>query len=242
MTDRRLTQTNDEFIAEDLQQMVSATNYNDWLYSLIEPYIGKRVIEIGAGIGTTSRKIIQGDVHLTAVEPNKKCQEYLSKYFSNNQKFALIPSTIEDCKGNSDLDENFDTIICINVLEHIKDDLASIMMFNNLLETNGYLLIIVPAVKMLFGPIDKSVGHYRRYSKKDLKYLLSNTSFDIEKIHYFNFIGSIGWFFNSHILKIESQKESQISFIDKFVPFLSTIETRIHPPIGMSLFMAARKK
>jgi 2-polyprenyl-3-methyl-5-hydroxy-6-metoxy-1,4-benzoquinol methylase len=99
--------------------MVSATNYNDWLYSLIEPYIGKKVIEIGTGIGTTLRKIIQGDVQLTTVEPNKKCKEYLSKYFSNNQKFVLTPSTIKDCKGNNDLDENFDTIICINVLEHL---------------------------------------------------------------------------------------------------------------------------
>ena len=242
MTDRRLTQTKDEFIAEDLEQMLSAINYNDWIYSMIEPYFGKNIIEIGAGIGTVTRKIIQKNIRITAVEPNENCQRHLLKDYSNNPNFSLIPSKIEDCKINNELLGKFDTLICINVLEHIKDDLDSMMTFNKILKNGGYVLLIVPALSMLFGPIDKSVGHYRRYSKKDLQSLFSNSSFEIEKIYYFNFVGSLGWFVNSHILKIESQKESQISLMDKLVPFLSSIESVIHPPIGMSLFVAARKK
>ena len=242
MTDRRHTQTDDEFIAEDLEQMLAAKNYNAWLYSLVEPYFGKNLIEIGAGIGTVTQKIIQRDVHITVVEPNKNCQEYLTKKFSDDRNFSLIPAKIEECKKNNNLHEKFDTLICINVLEHIQDDLDSVLTFSNLLKKDGCALIIVPALQILYGPIDKSVGHYRRYSKKDLKVLFSASPFKIEKMHYFNIIGAIGWFFNSHILKIESQKRSQISFIDKIIPSLSAIEAVIHPPFGMSLFLVVRKK
>jgi 16S rRNA A1518/A1519 N6-dimethyltransferase RsmA/KsgA/DIM1 with predicted DNA glycosylase/AP lyase activity len=89
-TDRRFMQNVDPFIAEDLHQMEQADNYNKWLYDLVQPYIGKRILEIGPGIGTFSKKMISEVDLLVGVEPNQYCADQLIKNLENNAKFILI--------------------------------------------------------------------------------------------------------------------------------------------------------
>jgi SAM-dependent methyltransferase len=240
--DRRFTQTDDAFIVADLQQMSPARNYNQWIYSMITPFVGKRVLEVGAGIGNLSKKIIKDTDQFIAVEPNPNCQQVLKKIFINDPRFTLIPKRIEECNSLKNLKGKFDTILCVNVLEHIQDDHETLKVLNDLLVKNGYLVLIVPAVKWAYGTIDISVGHQRRYSKYDLQLAFYNTSYKIEKMYYFNFPGLLGWYFNSRFLKIQSQRRSQISFFDQFVPIIIKLESIIHPLLGMSLFVAGRKE
>jgi phospholipid N-methyltransferase len=225
--DRRLTQTEDEFILADLLQMNSAVNYTQWLYSMIHPFLGKKVLEVGAGIGNLTNKIIKDVDQLIAVEPNAACQKLLRQAFQNHSKFSLIPQRIEVSQSLNEFQDKIDTILCVNVLEHIQNDAEILKVFNNLLSTDGRLVLIVPAVKWVYGEIDKAVGHYRRYSKKS--------------INYFNFPGLIVWFFNSRFLKIHEQQQSQIAFFDRIVPLIKNLESFLHPPLGMSLFVVGRK-
>ena len=240
--DRRFTQTDDAFIMADLQQMLQARNYNQWLNSMITPFIGKRVLEVGAGIGNLSKEIIKDTEQFYAIEPNPNCQRVLNEIFINDPKFTLIPKRIEESKSLNNLKGKLDTILCVNVLEHIQDDQESLRVLNDLLVSEGYLVLIVPAVKWAYGTIDKSVGHHRRYTKYDLQLALNNASYKIEKMYYFNFPGLLGWYFNSRFLKIQSQRRSHIFIFDRFVPIIKKLESIIHPPLGMSLFVVGRKK
>ncbi len=221
--------------------MTTARNYNEWLYSMIKPYLGNQIMEVGAGIGTISEKILEDNLPLTAIEPNKNCQRFLKQKFANDPNFKLLPSTIEELAPDKGQKGKFNTIICLNVLEHIQQDQNVIKLLFDFLEENGYLILIVPAVPWAFGSIDKSVGHYRRYSKKGLRSLFSSTDFIIEKMHYYNLPGLFGWYFNSRILRIQSQNQGQVCAFDKLVPCHRKVETIVHPPIGMSLFAAVKR-
>jgi len=240
-SDRRTTQLDDEFIMEDLQQMQVAGNYNAWLHSLIKPFIGKEVLEVGAGIGNLSKLILDDAEHFTAVEPNLACQRILIKSFKENPSFQLIPESIEKYLSSSESKIGFDTIICINVLEHIIDDQKIINGFADSLNKAGNLVVIVPAVQWAYGSMDKAVGHYRRYSKKYLVNIFRKSSLDLNKIYFLNFPGLLGWIFNSRIFHIQAQKQSQITLFDHLVPIIRKIEGIIHPPVGMSLFAVGRK-
>lgn len=239
--DRRYLQTNDSFILDDLKQMEYAKNYNQWIFSLVKPYIGKRVLEIGPGIGNMSRQIISGVDLLAGMEPNVHCAGALKEAFRGSTNFELIPSRIEEYEKEKLVSYHFDTIVCINVLEHIKDDATILATFEQVIENNGRVVLLVPAISQAYGKIDKSVGHFRRYSKSSLNKVFQQTQLHIEAMFYSNFIGLLGWLINARILHIVKQKDTQIEVFDSLVPLLSSVERVIPPPVGLSLISVSRK-
>ena len=136
----------------------------------------------------------------------------------------------------------FDTIICINILEHVKNDRKMLNNFSKLLDTNGKLILFAPAIKSLYGSIDKADGHFRRYSKKELVAKLKESGFIIKKLFYFNFIGIFGWYLHSKILRLNIHRDKDLSMFNKIIPFISFIEKIIPPPIGLSLVSICGKK
>lgn len=238
--DRRYTQTEDYFILKDLFQMEKAPNYNSWQYSLVEPYIGKRVLEIGSGIGNISRHLINHTDILVGIEPNPYCVKMLTTLFTNVPQFILINKRIQDCGLEELKNYHFDTILCMNVLEHIEDDGNLLLFFEDILAPNGKVVLLVPAIPQAYGAIDKAVGHFRRYTKSTMKDILNKTSLRTEKMFYFNFLGLLGWMYNAHIRKITFQKDSQIAFFNKILPIIAFIEGKIGCPIGQSLICVSK--
>jgi hypothetical protein len=112
----------------------------------------------------------------------------------------------------------------------------------SLLQPGGRLIILVPALNILYGSMDVSFGHYRRYNKKKLKLLIQGQDLDIVKFYYLNSLGLFGWFINGRILKNEELPEYQTKLFDKLVPFLGLAEKIIKPPLGQSLILIAQKK
>jgi SAM-dependent methyltransferase len=135
----------------------------------------------------------------------------------------------------------FDTVICLNILEHLKNDLKAVQNMSSLLQPQGRLIILVPALKTLYGSMDISFEHYRRYNKKDLKALIDGQNLKIVKFYYMNFLGLLGWFFNGRILKKKELPENQTKLFDTLVPFLCFTEKVIRPPLGQSLILIAQK-
>ena len=138
--DRRHSQIDDVFILEDLRQMGDAKNYNQWVYSLLRPNLGHRVLEIGPGTGNITRQLINNVDCLVGMEPNRYCSNILLEHLGTNPRFQLIPTTIE----NSDLDQlrsfRFDTILCVNVLEHIEEDAVILRKFHDVIEPGGKIV------------------------------------------------------------------------------------------------------
>lgn len=238
---RRHIQTDDPFILDDLRQMALAPQYNYWIYSLLKPYLGQRILEIGPGIGNITSFMIQDATMLIGIEPNKYCSEVLLHHFENNPKFELIESKLEDINLDKLRKYEFDTVVCANVLEHISDDFMAIKKIKESVVSNGRLIILVPAMPQVHGPIDDAVGHFRRYTKKSLSKVLVSNELRVTNIFYSNFVGLLGWAFNAYISRSTQQSDAQIKIFNSLVPLLSTVEKAVKLPAGLSLIAVATK-
>ena len=238
---RQRTQLSDDFAAIDLQQMQQAPRYTDWIAGQIRPHCGKRVLEVGAGIGTITRRLLGHADYVCALEPNPACFAQLQRNLDGVPGFECRPWRIEDCTVEFTTERRIDTIVCVNVLEHVEEDLETLKRFRQILHGSaGRLLLVVPAVPAAYGAIDAALGHYRRYSRSHLRSMLVDAGFSIDSLHYSNLIGLIAWFFNARIARRVQQSDSQIKVFDTLVvPWSSQVERLVAPPIGQSLVAAA---
>jgi len=218
-------------------------NYNHWIYENIQNYVGNNILEVGAGIGNMTDFIIFRN-KLTVIDINQNYIDYLnSKYsFRNETNFNAINADIQDIKASPIASNRYDTIICLNILEHLENDRAAVENMSSLLEPGGILIILVPALQSLYGSIDVSFEHLRRYNRKELKSLIHGQNLDIIKLYYMNFFGLLGWFVNGRVFKKKALPVKQTKLFDKLVPLFSFAEKIVKPPLGQSLILIARKK
>lgn len=218
-------------------------NYNRWIYDNIQHDIGNNILEVGAGIGNITDFIIFKK-KLTIIDINQDYIDYLkAKYsFRDTSGFNSFNIDIQNIKSSPLTAEKFDTVICLNILEHLKNDREAVANMSSLLEPGGRLIILVPALKALYGSMDIAFEHIRRYNKQDLKSLVCNQDLEIVKFYYLNFLGLLGWFVNGRILRKKELPENQTKLFDKLVPFLGFAEKIIKPPLGQSLILIAKKK
>ena len=237
------TTIDQEKIKYSLLLLSERFNYNHWIYENIQNFIGDNILEVGAGIGNITDFIIFRN-NLTVIDINQHYIDYLnSKYsFRNESNFNALNVDIQDIKSSPLASKRFDTIICLNILEHLENDRGAVENMSYLLEPGGKLIILVPALKTLYGSIDVSFEHLRRYNKKELKSLINGQDIEIVKFYYLNFLGLLGWFINGRILKKKELPEKQTRLFDELVPFLSFAEKIIIPPLGQSLILIAQKK
>jgi SAM-dependent methyltransferase len=218
-------------------------NNNKWIFEQIKPYLGNSILEIGSGIGNVSKflaplrndKIVLADI-------NKTYLEYLRYRFIGNPKVKIILHDILSKDISGILRFQIDTVLCINVLEHIRDDEEALKNIYRILEKKGRLIIVVPASKYLYSSLDRHLGHFRRYEKNELVRKLEGKKFVIEKIYFHNFISTLGWFVNGRILKKKTMSSFQVGILDKFIPFFAKAEEMIKIPFGLSLIVICRKK
>jgi SAM-dependent methyltransferase len=235
-------QIEDAFTCQDLIQMSKAKNYVQWQFSLIKDFLGKRIVEIGGGIGTFTTLLAKTGASVICLEPDTNCYHTLirmTEKFETVQVFNIKAEQLNDHVPNS---YKADTVVCVNVLEHIEDDKSAIENFAGLLEPGGRFIVFAPAIPWIYGKIDMRLGHFRRYTKDGLLKLLKDSHMEVERVRYFNFPGLLGWIWNTKILPKDQQSDRQIRFFDRMiVPWLSVIERFLPPPVGMSLIAIARK-
>lgn len=225
------------FQYEVFRTFALAYSYNKWIYALLLPYLGKNILEVGCGLGNITQYLVQiPECKLTCIDISSFFIEHLKIDYPDVKIFNY---DITDYRVINM--EKFDTILCINVLEHIKEDKVALKNMYDLLVPNGHLQLFVPSISWLYGNLDKKVGHYRRYNKKEIITKLQSIGFKIKYISYHNFIGVLGWYLNSCLLKRNKFPIIQSLIYDRLVPVLSKIEKLLKPPIGMSLFIVGSK-
>ncbi len=238
--DRRHTQNAEDFIASDLRQMKSARRYNAWLYAQLAPYIGRYVFEVGAGIGNMTGRMLDAAKSVTAMEPNSGCRCELVNAYGTRPGFACLPSRLEDCLPES-VGRKFDTVLCVNVLEHIPDDVRALRIMSSLLHNDGNIVVLAPACPFALGPIDMAVGHFRRYSKKRITDTFREVGLIPQTARYLNFLGLLGWLYNARVTRTVTQHDRQVVLFDRLVPLIAAVERCVHPPIGLSIIAVAGK-
>lgn len=224
------------YTVEDQERMTRARRYFAWQSRLAGRELGRRVVEIGCGLGNFTETLLDREL-VVALDAEPACIERLSQRFpdrANLHAFACeAPSACFADLRRFDPD----SCVCLNVLEHIADDVAAVRAMADILPCGGRIVLLTPAFPSLYGPIDRDLGHYRRYRRGSLRRVAECAGVRVRKLHYLNTAGFFAWWANSHIFRLHEQSPRQIAFFDDVVvPVMSRVEDFVRPPFGQSLF------
>jgi SAM-dependent methyltransferase len=227
-----------QYTLDDQERMARAKNYFAWQARLVRREIGQRVLEVGCGIGNFTGLLLDREA-VVALDAEPACIERIKARYPNLIAFVC---DVEQTPLPSLEQFALDSCVCLNVLEHIENDAAALRSMAGALTPRGVIVLIVPAFPSLYGPIDRNLGHHRRYSPSSLQNLAAHCGLRVRKLHYMNSIGFFGWWVNARIFHREAQSEAQIQIFDRWiVPSLSQVEGWIRPPFGQSLFAVLEK-
>jgi 2-polyprenyl-3-methyl-5-hydroxy-6-metoxy-1,4-benzoquinol methylase len=224
-----------DYTVRDQERMEHARRYFAWQSAMAEKHLGPRVLEIGCGLGNFTQHLTDRELVL-GIDVEPRCIEAHRKRFSGRQNISSICMDVQSPDFPGLRRYQPVSIACLNVLEHVRDDATALAHMNAVLPSGGTAVLIVPACGALYGPIDKLLGHYRRYSKAMLAEAARRAGFRFRVLRHINSIGFFGWWFNARILKRTEQSAAQIEAFDRIVPVLSRVESWMEPPIGQSIF------
>jgi glycosyltransferase involved in cell wall biosynthesis len=222
-----------------LRRVRHARGYNEWVWSELAPFAGDRVLEVGCGVGSAT-EFLRNRLRVVATDHNPQYLDLMRARFRHHPNIAVQAIDWEQPDLRPLRGERFDSVLCLNTLEHLERDDAALATFASLLEPGGRLLLQVPALPSLFGEIDRAIGHRRRYEREALTAQLTRHGFTIEHARYFNLPGVLGWYFNARILRRPSVPGVQVRAASALVPWLR-LERRFALRRGMSLLVVARK-
>lgn len=235
-----MTEASFEYIGNELELFATAKNWKQYIARLIRPYITGDVLEVGAGIGSNTLLFSTPTVKSwILLEPDKKfCQELEFFIHANS-----LPAGYAVFNGyTNELTQKFDTIIYIDVIEHIAEDKKELTTAASLLKKGGSLIVLSPAHNSLMSKFDKAIGHYRRYSKKMLMDI-SNEQLIIEKIFYTDSLGLMASFANKYLLKQAYPTKKQVAFWDTFiVPVSRLLDKLLFYKAGKTIIAVWTKK
>lgn len=225
-----------------LETLSAADRFNDEVWDRVQAFVGTEILEVGMGIGIFTEKLLtRGKVFGVEIVP-----EFVAEARRRLGTRPGLESLVADI-GGADLPDSlrgraFDTIVCMNVLEHIEDDRGTLSRFLGLLKPGGKLVLVVPAHQCLFNPLDSNDGHFRRYAAAELREKLKTAGFSVVHESTFNLFGIFGWFLNGTILRRKDLPAGQMGLFNKVAPLLFWLENLLGPPVGLSLLAVGAKR
>jgi len=237
--ERTVTPHSPEDQEEILRRMEHAGNYNTWLLERAQPYLGERVLDAGAGTGTFTEAVAQDRELVVAMEPEERFAVRLEQRFAGRPSVLVLPFDIGELADDR-VPSPFDSIICFNVLEHVADDSEAVASFGRVLAPGGHLLLLVPAHPSLFGSIDRTVGHERRYRKDGVRQLLETNGMEVVDLRLVNPLGALGWLVSSRIMRRPYVPEGPLKLYDRLVPLLRALD-RFDIGFGLSVWAVGRR-
>jgi len=229
----------DEYGSRMLAELEHARRFNRWMGKTLRPYIGDRVLEIGAGIGNLTAQFIPRENYV-ASDINPHYLRYLQSYAFGKPYLNVLKINAESVEYFEGLGGKFDTVLMINVLEHVGDDAQTLRNIFGALTTGGRAIILVPQHPRIYGSLDKVLQHRERYTERRLNESLIDAGFRIEKIFDFNSVSVPGWWLNGRVLKRNRFSRVQLKSLDMLMPVLSRVD-RFWPWSGLSLIAIAVK-
>ena len=229
-----------EALTETLNQLSEINRYNRWIYDQIAPCLGNRILEVGSGTGNITRFLLNDNRQVVATDVVANYRTALQSRFGTYENLKISSFDLNRVAAQEFKAEPFESVVCLNVLEHIEDDVFALRQIHEVLKPNGHLALLVPAHQFLFGAFDEAVGHYLRYGKQQLQQRLEMADFKVESLRFFNIAATLPWLINGRLLRRAYLPNDQVSLADKLVPILK-LEKLIGPPFGISLIAIARK-
>ena len=223
-----------------LEALSSASAYNDWIFSVFAEFIGNRALEIGCGTGNLTCHLLENAKEVTAIDIDAEYLRVLSRTVRVPEGHALTvrnQNFLEDMTGLA----GFDSVVLINVLEHIAEPEEALRRIYEALMPGGRVIVLVPAFNFLFSRFDELIGHHRRYTRETFASELTSAGFTIKNNLYFNFLGMAGWWLRFCVLKKEYITTHAVGFFETLTPLLRSIESVVRLPVGLSVIAVGEK-
>jgi SAM-dependent methyltransferase len=225
----------------DLQHFAAADRLADYVFAELAPYVRGDVIEVGAGIGTFSRRILgAGARSLLTIEPEPGCANELERRFDADPRTQNIRDRLPEAPALRGVSGIADYVVCQNMLEHIEDDGASVAAMAQALKPGGHLSILVPNHPRLAGPLDRRYGHCRRYTRARLAAVLEGAGLEVERLYPFNALGIVGWVVQNRRSDPRISPASLRAY-EALLRVWAPVERRAKLPFGLSLIAHARR-
>jgi len=224
--------TGDESGAEILDRLQRAPRFTRWMADVIQPYMGDRVLEIGAGTGNMSVHLMPRAVYWTTdINPHyldylltlRPTRPYMHVAYTNAAKAETYP-----------LNQSFDTVVCLNVVEHVEDDVGVLRNIRDVLMDDGRAIILVPSGPGLYGTLDEVLGHCRRYTSEQLQSIAKHAGFRVVEILKFNRPGVVAWWLNGRVLRRRHFGLGQVKLLNILTPFFRLADAWLpFPPLSL---------
>jgi glycosyltransferase involved in cell wall biosynthesis len=226
-----------------LRRMATLDPYNRWLHERFEHFLGDRILEVGAGVGNQTRFFVGERSLVIASDIEPHYLRELTARFGDRSNVRIDSFKLPLSADARDrlADAKIDTIVCLNVLEHIEHDEQTLREFAAVLPPDGHLVLLVPAMKALYGTLDEHLSHFRRYSPEELRTKLEEAGFDVETLRFLNRPAVPGWWLNSRVLKRRVMPKGQLRFFKWIMPVLK-LEERNPPSFGLSLLALSKRR
>jgi glycosyltransferase involved in cell wall biosynthesis len=224
----------------NLDALSLAGNFNRWMADTIAPYVGARVLEIGAGIGNLTRRLCPRRELYAATDIDTEHLEVLRKKFQHRPAVRIARLDAEKAEDFAAWAGAVDSVICLNVLEHIEHDAEALQNIRNCLIPGGRLILLVPNGPEAFGALDRAVGHFRRYTPEGLTKLLYENGYALETMISFNRVSWPGWRFTGQVLKSGRLSPFSMWAFDKFVWLWKAIDGKL-PWKAVSIIAIAKR-
>lgn len=231
---------------EILESISVADKFNEWMFKTIEPFCKGKILEIGSGIGNVSCFFLKNGFEILLTDLRDNYCEVLStkfKEYKNLIGVKQIDLVAHDFEIKyADLIGTFDTVISLNVVEHIKDDKLAIINCKKLLSSGGQLIILVPSYGWLFNSFDISLEHYRRYDSNLLNILFANAELSVIHKQHFNATGIFGWWLMGNVFKKKIISGEQMKIYNTFMPIIKIIDIILLRKVGLSIIYVGQNK
>ncbi len=224
---------------ETLSTVTALGHYNTWLWERVAGFIGERVFEAGCGTGTITH-YLAGRQRVVCADVDEQYVAMLQRRYANRPNIRVEWADLSSTTWPVLDGERIDTVVCMNVLEHLPDDQYVLQRFRSILEPGGRLVLLVPAHGWLYGSMDVALGHHRRYEAGPLRSLCERCGFTVERSEYINPTGVVGWLLNGRVFRREEVPDRQARVYDALFPVLRRAQA-LSLPLGLSLLVVARK-
>lgn len=236
-------------LPRELETLRPLTNYYAWIFEELEPFLGARVVEIGGGIGTFAAVLLRNHVlgrpetSLDVFEPDAqlfgKLDTFLREQFRSLIQAGRLRTMRDEFRPSP---RRYDSTILINALEHIEDDGRLLASVHESLAPQGTLIVYVPALSWLFSPLDRDVGHFRRYDRRQLRCLFESHGFAVVKAIYMDMAGIIPWYVLNVVCRSRTISPALARLYDRWgIPAIKALEQRTGAPLGKNILMIGRK-
>jgi glycosyltransferase involved in cell wall biosynthesis len=229
----------DEHGGEILERLNRAPRFNRWMADVVSPYLGDRVLEIGAGRGNLSLCFMPRSIYW-ATDINPHYLEYLSTLRAT-RPYMRVAFTDTQKSESFPQEQAFDSVVCLNVVEHVENDVGALRNIWNVLEADGCAVVLVPFGPKLFGTLDEVLGHFRRYTEAQLADVAQRAGFRVDAILKFNRPGVPAWWLNGQVLRRKTFGLMQIRMLNLLTPLFRRIDGWLPTP-PLSIVAILRKE